>query len=236
MQEISVGRIFPRGRAGIDTRTPIRERREMSDLLHPRCSFRRPTELVVGAFLREQSAAGQFSYAGSGATRDSNPQPAGYTVDHNRVRLGAGEAAFAAAGRALSAWRMFPVPWTQILPEAAPIRAGQTVAMLAHACGLWWLSACRIVYRIDETLPEGPVRRRFGFAYGTLHAHVEQGEERFSVELLADGSVWYDLLAFSRPQFWPVRLARPLARGLQRRFVRESQAAMLAAVAASADT
>jgi len=48
------------------------------------------------------------------------------------------------------------------------------------------------VYVIDETVPV----RRFGFAYGTLPAHVEQGEERFSVELHADGAVWYDLRAF----------------------------------------
>jgi uncharacterized protein (UPF0548 family) len=99
--------------------------------------------------------------------------------------------------------------------------------MQAHALGLWWLNACRIVYVIDEAAPV----RRFGFAYGTLPAHVEEGEERFSIEQLADGSVWYDLRAFSRPRYWPVRLAKPVARRLQRRFVRESQAAMQRAVA-----
>ncbi len=207
-----------------------RERGRMGDCLQPRYSFRRQTEGAVVIFLREQDASGQFSYAECGATRDNEARPAGYTVDHNRVRLGTGEAAFAAACAALRAWRMFPAAWTTILPEAAPIRTGQTVAMLAHALGFWWLSACRIVYVIDETATEGEVRRRFGFAYGTLHAHVEQGEERFSVELHADGSVWYDLRAFSRPRFWPVRLGKPLARRLQRRFVRESKAAMIAAV------
>ncbi len=202
----------------------------MPDPLKPRASLRRPTHGAVTAFLRDQDAAGQLSYAEQGATRDNATSPAGYTLDHNRVRLGSGDTSFDAACRALRTWRMFPVPWTTIMPEAAPIRTGQTVAMLAHALGFWWLSACRIVYVIDETATEGEVRRRFGFAYGTLDAHVEQGEERFSVELHADGSVWYDLRAFSRPRFWPVRLGKPLARRVQRRFVRESKAAMIAAV------
>ncbi len=122
---------------------------------------------------------------------------------------------------------MSPGPWTQIRPPGAPITVGTVVVMQAHAMGLWWLNACRIVYTIDEA---GPVRR-LGFAYGTLPAHVEQGEERFSVELHPDGTVWYDIRAFSRPRYWPVRVASPLARRLQRRFVRESQAAMRALVA-----
>jgi uncharacterized protein (UPF0548 family) len=94
--------------------------------------------------------------------------------------------------------------------------------MQANAFGMWWLSACRIVYLVDETTPI----RRWGFAYGTLPAHVEQGEERFSIEQQPDGSVWFDLRAFSRPRYWPVKMARPLARRLQMRFVRESTAAM----------
>ena len=117
---------------------------------------------------------------------------------------------------------MFPAPWTRIASPEKNVRPGQTVAMIAHALGLWWLNSCRIVYVIDEQAPV----RRWGFAYGTLGAHVEQGEERFSVELHADGAVWYDLRAFSRPRYWPVRLAKPLARRLQHRFVRESLASM----------
>jgi uncharacterized protein (UPF0548 family) len=121
---------------------------------------------------------------------------------------------------------MFPEPWTHIGPAHAPIRGGETVAMQARAFGVWWLNAARIVYTIDEAAPV----RRSGFAYGTLEAHVEQGEERFSVELHADGNVWYDLRAFSRPRLLIVRLMKPLARRLQMRFVRESQMQMRRAV------
>jgi uncharacterized protein (UPF0548 family) len=189
----------------------------------PRWFVRRPSGAVVAEFLREQANA-TVSYTEIGASCDRAPE--GYTLDHNRVELGHGERDFSAACAALRAWRMFPSPWTSISPVSAPLRAGTVVAMEAHAVGLWWLNACRIVYVIEEDAS----RRRFGFAYGTLPAHVEQGEERFSVELHADGAVWYDLRAFSRPRYWPVRLAKPIARKLQRRFVRESQQAMRDAV------
>ncbi|HVS52724.1 MAG TPA: DUF1990 domain-containing protein [Opitutaceae bacterium] len=193
--------------------------------MHPRTwSLVAPPPATVEAFLARQQGAA-LNYPHRGASNGGAP-PGGFNLDHNRVRVGTGEAAFAAGCAALRAWRMFPAPWTRIFPADAPIREGQTVAMLAHAFG-WWLSACRIVYVVDETAPV----RRFGFAYGTLPTHVEEGEERFSVEQLADGSVWYDLRAFSRPRRPLVRLAKPLARRLQRRFVRESQAAMCAATA-----
>lgn len=191
----------------------------------PRWSRHPPAKEDIAAFLAAQRGAA-FSYSEVGQSRDDALRPAGYNVDHNRAPVGHGEADFAAACRALASWRMFPAPWTRIVAAEPGIREGETVAMQALAFGLWWLNACRIVYAFDEAAPV----RRWGFAYGTLAAHVEQGEERFSVELHPDGAVWYDLRAFSRPRYWPVRLAKPLARRLQRRFVRESLASMRAAV------
>jgi hypothetical protein len=62
---------------------------------------------------------------------------------------------------------------------------------------------------------------------GTLPGHAESGEERFTVEWReADGAVWYDILAFSRPRQLLARLGYPFARRLQRRFARDSAAAM----------
>lgn len=193
----------------------------------PQWSWREPAKHRVTAFLAAQQGAA-WSYSEVGASRHNAERPRGYDVDHNRVQIGEGEAGYAAACAAIRAWGMFPRPWTRISPADTSIQIGETVAMQAHALGLWWMNAARIVYTIDE---HGPVRR-FGFAYGTLLAHVEQGEERFSVELREDGSVWYDLRAFSRPRYWPVRIGKRLARRLQAKFVRESQASMRAAVAA----
>ena len=98
---------------------------------------------------------------------------------------------------------------------------------MARRLGLWWLNACRIVYVVDEA---GPVRR-YGFAYGTLPDHAGTGEERFLVEWdRASGEVWYDILAFSRPHQLLTRLGYPYMRRVQKRFGRESAAAMLRAV------
>jgi uncharacterized protein (UPF0548 family) len=182
-----------------------------------------PTANAVAAFLERQQNA-PLGYAHRGASRGSSP--AGYDLDQYRTAIGRGAGDFDEACSALRRWAMFPPAWTRIVPASAPIRENQTVAMIAHAFG-WWMNACRIVYVIDEAEPV----RRFGFAYGTLPAHVEEGEERFTVELHADESVWYDVRAFSRPRHALVRLAKPLARRLQRQFGRDSQAAMRAAVA-----
>src|SRR5678816_4077636 len=109
--------------------------------------------------------------------------------------------------------------WVTIVPRGVEVKTGSVVAVKARAFGTWSLNACRVVYVIDES-------RRFGFAYGTLPDHVECGEERFLIEWLLDDSVWYDILAFSRPQHPLVKLSSPLARRLQKRFARESLARM----------
>lgn len=69
--------------------------------------------------------------------------------------------------------------------------------------------------------------------YGTLPAHSERGEERFSVELLPDGSVWYELYSFARGGGRLVRAGYPVRRLLQRRFARDSGRAMSRAVSGS---
>ena len=194
----------------------------------PRLLLRRPTEECVQRFL-DAAVHEPFSYVERGASRDG--APSGYDLDHNRVRLGAGRATFERARAALGRWAMFPPGWTRVVHREESIAVGQTVCVQFHLFGLHWLNAARIVTVLDETASAegGPVRRS-GFAYGTLTCHVERGEERFSVEWLADDSVWYDLRAFSRPSLWAARLAKPVARALQRRFVRDSQAALRAAV------
>ena len=111
-------------------------------------------------------------------------------------------------------------------PET-PILPGGMGAIVARAMGLWWLNACKIVYVVDES---GPINR-FGLAYGTLPDHAGSGEERFLIEWdQADNSVWYDILAFSRPNHFLTRLGYPIVRRTQKRFGGESAAAMLKAV------
>ena len=178
-----------------------------------------PSERDVASFISGQRGL-RFTYPEVGAT--NNTPPDGYTVDHNRIQLGHGEATYKRAMDALKNWRQFDLGWVTAVPRDVPIEVGATVAVKARAFGMWSLNACRVVYVIDEA-------RRFGFAYGTLPDHVECGEERFLIEWLDDDSVWYEILAFSRPQHPLVKFGVPLARLLQRRFAHDSMARILAA-------
>jgi uncharacterized protein (UPF0548 family) len=188
-------------------------------------SLRKPSAESIRGFLEAQAKLG-FTYSAVGATADW--PPAGCNVDHTRIKLGEGEAVFEAARTALRRWDQFGLDWLEIWPQETPIQTGEVVAVVARAVGLWWLNACRIVYVVDES---GPIDR-FGFAYGTLPDHAGTGEERFLIEWnRADNNVWYDILAFSRPSQFLTRLGYPLVRRSQKRFGRDSAAAMRRAVA-----
>jgi uncharacterized protein (UPF0548 family) len=188
--------------------------------------LRKPSDQQLQAFLATQQGA-PFSYPGVGATQS---QPlAGYAVDHNRAKLGEGQATFERAVAAVRRWEMFNFGWMQLCWPAAPIEPGATVVVLAALLGLWSVNACRIVYTIDDDA--GPARR-FGFAYGTLPVHEGRGEERFLVEWDRDNnSVCYDILAFSQPNQLLTRLGYPAMRMLQKRFARDSKRAMVRAAA-----
>jgi uncharacterized protein (UPF0548 family) len=183
-------------------------------------SLRRPSDEFIRRFLSAQSGL-DFTYAAVGAT--GKQPPAGHVVDHTRVKLGDGKAAFKAAAAAIRRWEQFGLGWLSASPGDTPIEPGRCVAVLARAVGLWCLNAAKIIYVVEEP-------RRFGFAYGTLPGHVESGEERFLIEQADDDSVWYDILAFSRPNHVLTRLGYPFVRRLQKRFGRDSAAAMVRVV------
>jgi uncharacterized protein (UPF0548 family) len=184
-------------------------------------SLRRPSTETIRAFLAAQSKLG-FTYTAIGAT--ASVPPAGYVVDHTRIKLGEGEEVFTKAKAALMRWEQFRLGWLEAWSPKTTIETGDVVAVVARQVGLWWLNACRIVYVVDE-------EQRYGFAYGTLPDHAGAGEERFLVEWdRASGEVSYDILAFSRPHLLLTRLGYPYMRRVQKRFGRESAAAMLKAV------
>jgi uncharacterized protein (UPF0548 family) len=180
----------------------------------------KPSPAAIRRFLAEQARL-DFTYADIGATF-GNP-PAGFNVDHTRQKLGSGERTFLAATSALQKWDQLHLSWLEAGPADTPIHRGEVVAILARIGMLWSLNACRIVAVVDEA---GQIDR-FGFAYGTLPGHAEMGEERFLIEWdHAEDTVWYDILAFSRPRHPLARLGYPFARLLQKRFARDSAAGM----------
>ena len=189
-------------------------------------SLHKPTPDTIRRFLAAQ-AASEFTYSAVGAT--ATHPPTGFLVAHTRIKLGEGKKTFQIARAGLERWEQFNPGWLEAYSPEMRIHAGEVMAVLAHAIGLWWLNACRIVYVVDEVEPI----QRFGFAYGTLPDHAASGEERFLVEWnRADNSVWYDILSFSRARHILARLGYPMFRRKQIQFGRESAAAMLRVVRA----
>ena len=187
-------------------------------------SLHKPSDRVIRTFLAAQREL-PFSYDQVGAS--GGELPSGFVLDHHRSRLGEGKELFERAREAIERWKMFELGWVELCWPEAPLQVGSVVAVLARALGLWTLNACRIVYLVDEV---GELAR-FGFAYGTLPGHIERGEERFWVQWnRADDSVWYDMLAFSRPNKLIARIGYPIARHYQSRFARGSIEAMRRAV------
>ena len=178
-------------------------------------SLRSPTSETIGAFLSAQAKL-DFTYSAVGATA-ALPRRATGSTTH-----GSGWAKVRRFfPRRRPPWNMGPVPprLGGSVGPGEPIRTGAVVAVIARLLGLWWLNACRIVYVVDEPVPV----RRFGFAFGTLPAQPETGEERFLIEWdAASGTVWYDILAFSRPHEFLARLGYPYTRRVQKRFRRDS--------------
>ncbi len=193
--------------------------------------LREPTRSWIDEYLASLSCE-EFSYAEQGATREVNEaelHARGYVIDHNRVQLGTGRDAFEKAKVAVRTWTMFAMPWVQLCWPEAEIRVGTNVASMVRHFGFVSVNPCRIVYTLDEASDAG---ERYGFAYGTLRGHAETGEERFTVEWHArNESVWYDVLAFSRPGNLLTKIGKPVTRGLQRKFAQDSKAAMARAVA-----
>ncbi len=187
-------------------------------------SLRKPSAETIRPFLEAQANL-PFTYSAVGAT--ATTPPAGFVVDHTRIKLGESDPVFLSARAALQRWEQFRLGWVEAWSPDTPIQSGEVVAVMGRAIGLWWLNACRIVYVVDES---GPITK-FGFAYGTLPGHVESGEERFLIEWdRSEDRVWYDILAFSKPNHFLTRLGYPVVRRTQKRFGRDSAASMLKAV------
>ncbi|AXC10401.1 hypothetical protein ACPOL_1050 [Acidisarcina polymorpha] len=182
-------------------------------------SIRRPDQNTIQHFL-DGRVNDRYSYSEVGASRSG--APAGYNVDHNRVMLGRGEGVFEQTKVAIGGWKMFQIGWVELIHPGRPVEVGMNVGILARTMGLYSLSSSRVAYLLDEQQPV----RRWGFGYGTLTAHVERGEERFSVEWLADNTVWYDLFAFSQPRHPLARLGYPASRFYQQRFATDSMRVM----------
>jgi uncharacterized protein (UPF0548 family) len=168
--------------------------------------------------LLERSQRDRVTYAPTGSSL-SGPVPPGLTRRQWSVELPVGS--FDCAVRALHEWEVHRGSGLAVLTDG-DITVGTNVAMSAPLPVGFIDVTCRIVAVVGE--PD-----RFGFAYGTLRVHPEQGEEAFLVTRNGS-SVRFDVVGVSRPVHPLARIARPAADRLQDAAVRRYLKAMRRAV------
>ena len=169
---------------------------------------RRPDAEHLQHFLARQRNA-PLTYAEIGASFD-DVMPSGYHHVRAAADLGTGDHVWEAARAGIQAWTAHRSAGMTVVPGDAPIAEGITVAVITPAGPLVVLASCRIVRVVDE--PD-----RYGFAYGTLPAHPEEGEERFVATRDDTGKVRFEVAAFSRPHDLLTKLGGPVPRRLQAR-------------------
>jgi uncharacterized protein (UPF0548 family) len=169
----------------------------------------RPSDEKLACLL-DRLRATPLSYPEHGRTlARTGGLPPGYHHVRATRDLGAGDAAWRAACDGIRGWRLHRGSGLRVAPADPPIAVGtEVVTDVALAGPVHILAACRIVEVVDEPA-------RFGFAYGTLAVHPEQGEEAFVVERTAEDVVRLAVTAFSRGNGLLMRLGGPVARRQQ---------------------
>ncbi len=153
-------------------------------------------------------AAAPFNYAEVGGTGDAE-LPAGYRTATYSAVVGSGRADFERAVAAVLDWRAQRSVGFVVRADGPAGTPGTVVVLTAGLPRLGYDLPCRVVWARTE----GDER---GFSYGTLTGHPESGEERFTVRLLPDGDVVYEIRVFFRLASRAARLAGPLSLLLQR--------------------
>jgi uncharacterized protein (UPF0548 family) len=178
----------------------------------------RPSDAAVASILSRQAGA-PLTYDEVGVTLSrpddlADALPAGYHHVRRSVTLGEDPAIWSRARAALVDWRPQRAAGARVYPTDCQPSVGLDVAVVLPFGPVTAIAVCRVVAVVDEA-------DRFGFAYGTLPHHPEQGEEAFVIRRGPSGSaaspVMFEVVAFSRPAHPLARLGGPVARLQQAR-------------------
>jgi len=172
-------------------------------------SLIRPSAGALGDLVLGQAAC-ELTYREVGAS--AGTMPLGYRHDRWEIDLGAFDE---------DTFRRLAAGFT--IAPGGPITAGLTFALVVPLPVGYVTGVGRVICVTDQ--PED-----YGFVYGTLPAHPEQGEEAFHVARHG-GRLVLTVIAFSRPRHPAARLGGPLTRALQLRANRSYLRAMRRAAA-----
>jgi uncharacterized protein (UPF0548 family) len=180
--------------------------------------LRRPDASTL-ADLLERCRSQSVTYSPIGASLDG-PTPTG--LRRHRWSVPHPDGTFDSAVTAIDTWAVHRGAGLTVTSDG-PVALGTNVAMSAPLPVGFVDVTCRVVAVVEEEL-------RHGFAYGTLPAHPETGEEAFLV-VRDDRGVRFDVQAVSAPRHPLARLVPALADRLQDAAVRKYLAAIVRLVA-----
>jgi uncharacterized protein (UPF0548 family) len=143
-------------------------------------------------------------------TTVTGDHPAGYHEHSSELTVAAD---WEAARDAICQWAGHRSAGGVLAPPVPPLTVGATMAFGIRVFGIWATGTCRIVEVLDSDT-------EFGFSYGTLPHHPEEGEELFAVRDNRDGTVTFRVAAFSKPAGLVTRVIGPFGRFIQRLMTR----------------
>ncbi|WP_336716033.1 DUF1990 family protein [Arthrobacter sp. USHLN218] len=156
---------------------------------------------------RKSYSAAELTYPDQRLTRLGRA-PEGYRVVRHRVAVGSGREDFARLADGILAWNLHRVAGLRVDPSTPRAAEGVDVVSRFGFGPLRLAAPCRVVWAAEE--PD-----RAGFGYGTLPGHPASGEESFLAVLGADGQVYLELFAYSRPSNWFYRAGAPVTVAVQ---------------------
>ena len=113
--------------------------------------FRKPSESSIRSLLAERGAM-TYSYPQVGATRSA--PPAGWRINHLRLKAGSGRAKFDALAEALFSWKLLAIDGLLVFPSAPALQPGTDVAILSRHFGIWSVDFCRVIYVLQDEQEE----------------------------------------------------------------------------------
>nr|WP_281255516.1 DUF1990 domain-containing protein [Arthrobacter rhombi] len=159
---------------------------------------------------------GDLTYADYGLTEQGHA-PAGYRTVRRRLRVGNGEAAYRRLADGILDWDLHRGAGLTVPKDTPRATPGVRVVSGMGIGPLRVPAPCRVLWSSEPdsaTTPDAG-ERRAGFGYGTLKGHPVAGEESFTAVLDREGTVWFEVLAYSRPANWLMRAATPVTQRTQ---------------------
>lgn len=175
--------------------------------------------------MRPKTNAGKLNYPQLGRTRILAQEPTGagvwpdgFASVDTQIRVGTGEAVFAALTEGIMSWQ---IQRRAGLRVSAPPRAvvGARVVSGFGVGDLRLPAPCEVVWALEPTAvvrSDGAEVELAGFGYGTLPGHPALGEEAFLAMKTSDGGVYFRILAFSKPSGLLFALGAPITKLTQR--------------------